>query len=45
MELMILVITSGIMKITKSLGLEMWYSMRRSCKKVSCRERNIKMKT
>ena len=37
MVLMILVIAYGIMKITKSLGLEMSYSMRRSCTKISCR--------
>ena len=29
----------------QSLGVEMWYSMRRSCTKTSCRERNMKMKT
>jgi hypothetical protein len=33
-----------IMKITKSLGVEMSYSMRRSCTKISCRERNRKKK-
>jgi hypothetical protein len=32
--LMILVISYGIMKITKSLGVEMSYSMRRSCTKI-----------
>jgi hypothetical protein len=32
------------MKITKSLGVEMSYSMRRSCTKISCRERNKKKK-
>ena len=42
MVLMILVISYGIMKIEKSLGVEMSYSMRRSCKKISCRERNRK---
>jgi hypothetical protein len=42
--LMILVIAYGIMKKTKSLGLEMSYSMRRSCTKISCRERNMKNK-
>jgi hypothetical protein len=31
-------------EITKSLGVEMSYSMRRSCTKISCRERNIKKK-
>jgi hypothetical protein len=44
MVLMILVIAYGIMKITKSLGVEMSYSMRRSCTKISCRERNRKKK-
>ena len=44
MGLMILVIAYGIMKITKSLGVEMSYSMRRSCTKISCRERNRKHK-
>jgi hypothetical protein len=44
MVLMILVIAYGIMKITKSLGVEMSYSMRRSCTKISCRERNKKQK-
>jgi hypothetical protein len=42
--LMILVIIYGIMKITKSLGVEMSYSMRRSCTKISCRERYKKNK-
>jgi hypothetical protein len=42
--LMILVIAYGIMKITKSLGVEMSYSMIRSCTKISCRERNRKNK-
>jgi hypothetical protein len=44
MVLMILVIAYEIMKITKSLGVEMSYSMRRSCTKISCRERNRKQK-
>jgi hypothetical protein len=44
MVLMILVIAYGIMKIKKSLGVEMSYSMRRSCTKISCRERNKKKK-
>jgi hypothetical protein len=43
--LMILVIAYGIIKITKSLGVEMSYSMRRSCTKINCRERNKKRKT
>jgi hypothetical protein len=42
--LMILVIDYGIMKIKKSLGVEMSYSMRRSCTNISCRERNRKKK-
>ena len=42
--LMILVIAYGIMKITKSLGVEMSYSMKRSCTKISCRQRNMKKK-
>jgi hypothetical protein len=42
--LMILVIAYGIMKITKSLGVEMSYSMKKSCTKISCRERNGKKK-
>jgi hypothetical protein len=42
--LMILVIAYGIMKIKKSLGVEMSYSMRRSCTQISCRERNRKKK-
>jgi hypothetical protein len=42
--LMILVIAYGIMKITKSLGVEISYSMRRSCTKISCWERNRKKK-
>jgi hypothetical protein len=40
----ILVIAHGIMKITKSLGVEMSYTMKRSCTKISCRERNRKQK-
>jgi hypothetical protein len=44
MVLMILVISYGIMKITKSLGVEMSYSMRRSYTKISCKERNRKKK-
>jgi hypothetical protein len=42
--LMILVISYGIMKIKKSLGLEILYSMRSSCTKISCRERYKKKK-
>jgi hypothetical protein len=42
--LMILVISYRIMKIKKSLGVVMSYSMRRSCTKISCRERNEKKK-
>ena len=42
--LMILVIAYGIMKITKSLRVEMSYSMRRSCTEISSRERNKKKK-
>jgi hypothetical protein len=42
--LMILIIAYGIMKITKSLGVDMSYSMRRSCTKINCRERNRKKK-
>jgi hypothetical protein len=42
--LMILVIAYGIMKIKKSLGLEIPYSMRRLCTKIGCRERNRKKK-
>jgi hypothetical protein len=42
--LMILVFAYGIMKIKKSLGVEMSYSMRISCTKVICRERNKKNK-
>ena len=44
MVLMILVITYGIMKIKKSLGLEMSYSMIRSCTEINCRERNMRKK-
>jgi hypothetical protein len=44
MVLMILVIAYGIMKITKSLGVEISYTMRRSCTKISCKERNMKKK-
>src|ERR1700722_4732864 len=44
MVLMILVIAYRIVKITKSLGLDMSYSMRSSCTKISCRERNRKKK-
>ena len=43
--LMILVISYGIMKNTKSLGVDISYSMRRSCTKISCMERNGKGKT
>jgi hypothetical protein len=32
------------MKITKSLGVDISYSMRRSCTKINCRERNMKKK-
>jgi hypothetical protein len=39
--LMILVITYGIMKITKSLGVEMSYSMRRSCTKIMYNEKEM----
>ena len=45
MDLMILVIASMIMKTIKSLGVDIWYSMRRSCTKISRRERNKKRKT
>ena len=38
MGLMILFIAYGIMKITKSLGVEMYYSMKRLCIKISCME-------
>jgi hypothetical protein len=36
--LLIFVISYEIMKMTRSLGVEMSYSMRRSCTKISCRE-------
>jgi hypothetical protein len=42
--LIIFLISYGIMKITKSLGVEISYSMRRSCTKISRRERNGKKK-
>jgi ribosome biogenesis GTPase A len=42
--LIILVSNYGIMKITKSLGADMSYSKRRSCTKISCKERNMKKK-
>jgi hypothetical protein len=42
--LMILVIDYGIMKITKSLGVEILYSMRRSCTKIGFKEANRKKK-
>ena len=42
--LMILVVAYGIMKIKKSLGVEISYSMRRSSTKISCRERYKKKK-
>jgi hypothetical protein len=45
MVLIILVITYGIVKIKKSLGVEMWYSMKSSCIQINCRERNMKRKT
>jgi hypothetical protein len=45
MELMILVIAYGIMNITKSLGVEICYSMRRLCTNIGCRQRNRKMQT
>jgi hypothetical protein len=44
MLLMILVIAYEIMKIKKTLGVEMSYSMRMSCTNISCRERNRKKK-
>ena len=37
-RLMILVIAYGIMKITKSLGVDMQYSMKRLCTKIGCKE-------
>ena len=45
MGLMILVIAYGIMKIKKSLGVEMWYSMKMLCTKISCRGKKRKKKT
>ena len=42
--LMFLAIAYGIMKITKSLGVDMWYSMNRLCKNISCRERKRERK-
>jgi hypothetical protein len=42
--LMILVIDYEIMKITKPLEVDISYLMRRSCTKISCRERNRKNK-
>jgi hypothetical protein len=42
---MILVIDYGIMKITKSLGIEMCYSMKMSCTQINCMERNMKSVT
>jgi hypothetical protein len=42
--LMILVIAYGIMKIKKSLGVEISYSMRRSFTEISCKERNREKK-
>jgi hypothetical protein len=44
MVLMILVIAYGIVKIKKSLGVCMSYSMRISCIKINCRETNRKKK-
>ena len=44
MELIILVITYGIMRVTKTLGVEMLYSMKMSFIKISCGEINIKNK-
>ena len=41
---MILVTAYRIMRVTKSLGVEMLYSMKRSCIKISCRERKKKRK-
>jgi hypothetical protein len=40
--LMILVIPYGIMKIKKLSGVDILYSMRSSCKNISCRERHEK---
>jgi hypothetical protein len=31
----------GIMKILKSLGVEMLYSMRRSCTRINCKKRSM----
>ena len=42
---MILVIGYEIMRIKKSLGVEMQYSMKRLCTNISCRERNEKENT
>ena len=44
MELMIYVIACMIMKTIKLLGVDILYSMRRSCTNISCRERNKKRK-
>ena len=33
------------MKITKSLGLDMWYSMKRLCRNISCRKIKRRRKT
>jgi hypothetical protein len=44
MVLMILVISYGIMKIKKAIGVEMSYSMRSPCTNINCRERNKKQK-
>jgi hypothetical protein len=44
MVLIILFIAYGIIKIKKSLGVEMSYSMRRSCINIICREGNMKKK-
>ena len=43
--LMILVIVYGIMKNGKSLGVEMYISMKRPCTKINCRERKWEKKT
>jgi hypothetical protein len=45
MVLMILVIAYGIMKIIKSFGVDIWYSMKRSCTNIICKERKRKRKT
>ena len=42
--LMSLVISYGIMKIIKSLGVDIWYSMKISCIEINCREINRKKK-